>query len=155
MVADEIAGLDDAILNRVRIVGIKEPASLPQRLQSFVMPYDARLNDANLPVRGTEFDYPARALTHFVNLVRHDSRIEPVKDHAQRVRQSLAPYSAPRPITHQRIGDELLRRHIQAFKRQGLSKSAALDTLRHEMELACEQSRFSRAWATVKANKYD
>lgn len=151
MVSDELTSLADALLSRVRIIGVKGLPSWIQPLRECVMPYDARLNDIGRTLRGTEFDYPARALTHFVNLVGYDRKLGSIRDHARRVRQSLAHFCAPKRISHKRINDEKLRLHIEAFKRHEISKSNALDILRHEKKLACEQSRFSRVWATVKA----
>ncbi|WP_338638376.1 hypothetical protein [Burkholderia pyrrocinia] len=146
MIADEINALPDRQCSRVRIVGPKNPTLMGARLRTLVMPYDARLNDVNLALRGTEFDYPARALAHFVNLLYRDKSIEAVEDHARRVRLSLAHHSAPRRIVRRRIDENSLRSAIEIFKRDGMSRSRALDTLRNVMGLACEQQRFSDAW---------
>jgi len=146
MIGDEISHLPDRLCSRVRIVGLKSPNVMDARLRPLVMPYDARLNDASLALRGTEFDYPARALAHFVNLLRRDRSIEAAEDHAHRVRLALAHHSAPRRVVRQRIDENSLRRAIEIFKRDGMSRSRALDTLRNVMGLACEQQRFSDAW---------
>lgn len=146
MIGDEINDLPDCLCSRVRIVGLKSPNLMDARLRPLVMPYDARLNDVSLALRGTEFDYPARALVHFSNLLRQDNVIEPVEEHARRVRLSLSHHSAPRRIVRQRIDENSLRRAIETFKRDGISRSRALDTLRNVMGLACEQQRFSDAW---------
>lgn len=146
MIGDEISDLPDRLCSRVRIVGLKNPNVMDARLRPLVMPYDARLNDASLALKGTEFDYPARALAHFVNLLRRDRSIEVAEDHARRVRLSLAHHAAPRRVVRQRIDENSLRLAIETFKHDGMSRSRALDTLRNVMGLACEQQRFSDAW---------
>ncbi len=146
MIGDELADLPDRLCARVRIVGVKNATLTSTRLRPLVMPYDARLNDPSLVLRGTEFDYPARALTHFVHLLRRDKGIQTVEDHARRVRLSLAHLFAPQRVVRQRIDDNFLCCAIDTFKRDGVSKSRALDTLRNVMGLACEQHRFSDAW---------
>ncbi|WP_217591337.1 DUF6884 domain-containing protein [Burkholderia sp. GbtcB21] len=146
MISGEVAGLQDDLRTRLRLVGPKSVASLPPQLRSLVMPYDARLNDENLTLRGTEFDYPARALAHFVDLVRRDKRIESIQHHADRVQSSLLLRCAPQRVVRRRIDDESLRQAIQIFRRDGLSRSRALEALRNTMGLACEQQRFSNAW---------
>lgn len=146
MISDEISDLSDRLCSRVRIVGLKSANVMDARLRPLVMPYDERLNDATLALRGTEFDYPARALAHFVNLLRRDRSIRAAEDHGRRVRLSLSHHSAPQRVVRQRIDETSLRRAIATFKRDGMSRSRALHTLRNVMGLACEQQRFSDAW---------
>jgi formylmethanofuran dehydrogenase subunit A len=110
------------------------------------MPYDARLNDTSLKVRGTQFDFPARALTHFLELLRSDSRLLSPSAHARRVRQALARWRAPERVTRTRIDDETLLRRIRSLQRSKTSQAAALAHLRGSLGLACEATRFAAAW---------
>lgn len=146
MVASELSALSDAARDRVRIVGLTQSQMLPEELQSCVMPYDLRLNDVDRDLRGTAYDFPARALSHFVDLVKFDKRTENAGSHARRVRLSLAHWTAPKLKRRKRIDNMKLRRHIKALKSQKLSRTAALTHLRRKIGLACEQGRFTAAW---------
>lgn len=146
MVSDELSELDEELRARVRIVGIKNDATVAAPLRSHVMPYDTRLNDTDLELQGTEHDYPARALTHFVELISGDLNLGSTQSHARRVRQSLAHFSAPRRARHRQVEDKELRKLIAEFKRRGFSKTKALATLRNREKLACEQNRFAHLW---------
>ena len=145
MVAPEVSEVDEDDLQRLRIVG-PTTSQLPAFLRDCVMPYDARLNDTSLKVRGTQFDFPARALSHFFELLRSDSRLSSAAAHGRRVRQAMARWRAPKPATRTRIDDEVLLRRITSLQSLQLSQTAALAHLRSKLGLACEASRFAATW---------
>lgn len=146
MVEEELMSLTAVQMSRLRIVGPTRVDGLPELLRPSVMPYDDRLNDADLGLQGTRFDFAARALTHFVGLVGGDERIQSPQDHAKRVRLSLARRQAPERLQRERIDAEALRRHVRMLKKAGESKTSALAKLRKDLGYACEQQRFSSAW---------
>lgn len=149
MIAGELSGLHTGARKRVRILGPTEARIVPKTLRSCVMPYDSRLNDQTSSLRGTAFDFPSRALAHFANLLESDRRIESPASHARRVRQSLARRTAPTTKSRLRIDGATLGRRVWALKLKGFSRTAALQYLRRELGLACEQQRFAAAWAST------
>ncbi len=146
MVEDELANLTAAQVARLRIVGPTRANALPEVLQASVMPYDDRLNDAEIGLQGTRFDFAARALSHFVRLVCRDDNIQSPQDHAKRVRLSLSRRKAPERLDRKRLDTAALQSHIRAFKNGGESKTSALVMLRRDLGYACEQKRFFSAW---------
>jgi hypothetical protein len=149
MVAAEMSEVDEDDLQRLRIVGSTTWLP-PAFLSECVMPYDARLNDTSLKIRGTQFDFPARALSHFLELLRSDSRVSPPAIHARRVRQAMARWRAPERATRTKIDDETLLRRIKGLSASITSQAAALAHLRGTLGLACEASRFAAAWRQVQ-----
>jgi hypothetical protein len=149
MVQEELSSLAPAQATRLRIVGPTRANALPVFLRSSVMPYDDRLDDADLGLQGTRFDFAARALTHFVGLVSDDDRIQSPQDHARRVRLSLAKRQAPEKPLRERLDSAALRRHVRALKKAGESKTSALTKLRRDLGRACEQQRFFSAWEAL------
>ena len=145
MIAGELKTLDER--DRIRLVGPTRAQLLPEELRPYVLPYDARLNDVGASLRGTAFDFPSRALWHFVELIRHDKRVGDCASHARRVRQSLAYLTAPELHLRKRVDDVTLQRKIRVLKAQNFSRTAGLRHLRGELALACEQERFAIAWA--------
>jgi hypothetical protein len=85
-------------------------------------------------------------LAHFVRLIAADRRIASVETHARRVRQSLAHLEAPTRVRRLQVNAGALANLIRTFKRQGLSRSAALQFLRSRRGIACQQERFARVW---------
>lgn len=146
MVQEDLASLTAAQASRLRIVGLTRPAALPETLRPSVMPYDDRLDDADLGLQGTRFDFAARALSHFVGLVGGDDQIQSPQDHARRVRLSLSKRQAPVRAERERLDAVALERHVRTLKKAGESKTSALSKLRRELGYACEQQRFFSAW---------
>lgn len=146
MVEAELASLTATQISRLRIVGPTRANGLPEILRPSVMPYDDRLNDADLGLQGTRFDFAARALSHFVGLVGCNERIQSPQDDAKRVRLSLAKHQAPERLQRERIDAAALQRHVRMLKKAGESKTSALAKLRKDLGYACEQQRFSSAW---------
>jgi len=146
MLVSELASLDEPAQNRIRILGPTHTQYLPEPLRHWAMPYDGRLDDVTKNLRGTAYDFPVRALAHFVNLVKLDRRIETAASHARRVRQSLAHWTAPSRPIRKRVDDSTLSRQIKILKVQSIARTAGLRHLRSELGFACEQSRFAKAW---------
>jgi hypothetical protein len=146
MVVEELVALPDRARARLRIVGLTRAEHLPTVLQAVVMPYDARLNDATRTLRGTAYDFPIRALAHFVDLIKHDRRADSATAHARRIRQSLARLTAPVAPMRRRVDGATLQSLIKRLKARGFSRTAALQHLRATCAIACEYGRFARAW---------
>jgi hypothetical protein len=146
MIAGELSVVAADDLERVRIVGPKTAHGLPTAIRQCLMPYDTRLDDPRLRLRGTGFDFPARALTHFAELLREDSRMSSTTTHARRVRQSLAPYCAPRRIVRRKLNDDELRQVIRKLKALALSRTTALVRVRQSLGFACQAERFRDVW---------
>lgn len=146
MVEEDLLSLTPAQAARLRIVGPTRADALPELLQPSLMPYDDRLDDAELGLQGTRFDFAARALAHFVGLVGKDDRIQSPQDHARRVRLSLSKRQAPVRVERERLNAADLQRHIRTLKKAGESKTSALSKLRRDLGYACEQRRFFSAW---------
>lgn len=146
MVEEDLLSLTAAQIARLRVVGPTRAEALPEFLRPSLMPYDDRLNDAELGLQGTRFDFAARALAHFIGLVGDDDRIQSPQDHARRVRLSLSKRQAPLRLERERLDAADLRRHIRTLKKAGESKTSALSKLRRDLGYACEQRRFFSAW---------
>lgn len=146
MISGELTDLRASLLERVRIVGPKSPQIVSEPLSSLVVPYDDRLNDARLRLGGTEFDFAARAASHFVSLVAQDKCPSPLEGHKRRVEFALDGLSPPNSPVRSRITDKTLLTLIAHFKEKAYSKSHALRQLRDGIGCACSQERFTGLW---------
>ena len=145
MVADDLAALADADLQRLRIFGHALDRFLPERVQAYVMPYDERL-DAILA--GTRTDFPQRALCHFAGAIGPSADVS--ADRAA-VGAALKGRRAPIRVQRPRLDDaamvDAIARHLRTQKK-GIGR--ILRTLRHEDRIACEQGRFSRLYRVAE-----
>lgn len=143
LLASELAQLDDASLERLRIVTSAHGASnLPARLQAVVLPYDERLE--GLPAyAGTRSDFPQRALRHFVVALQgHALSLDAAR---QRVSEAMAALQKPSfPERQRKTDDEIIALLRQNWERLNGSATALLRYLRDEALVACEQSRFRK-----------
>ncbi len=152
MVSGELASLDDGRLNRLRIVGAGLAPHLPERVaRASLLYYDSRLDRLVPGVRG---EFAHRALVHFLELVREtvDAPDGDIVVHRALVRAALGegsgPAAAARPrATDQAIADRIAARMTAAPTGRGAA--AMLRALRHEDDIACEASRFSRIYRQV------
>jgi hypothetical protein len=148
MISEELAELPESMRDRVRIVGTRGQSRLPGALWPLLMPYDLRLDDPRLGLRGTAFDYPQRALAHFVRMVCADRHIDSAQSHARRVRLALARFAAPRLTVRKRASNGKLQVLVRRLQRRTNSRTQGLRLLRHELGYACEEGRFARTWAS-------
>lgn len=146
MLGPDLSRCSPEVLARVRIITSGTAPRLPLILQPLVMPYDDRVNDHGLSIKGTAFDYTGRALLHFTDLIGRTHAFGNAAIHARRVRQSLAHRTAPSRTIRQRIDDGSLQSVVRKLKRKHLSRTAALVHLRGVMSIACQEERFAREW---------
>lgn len=135
----------------LRIFGLSLAGHLHERLRSFVMPYDERLDQLGRP--GTRVDFPQRALLDYV------AHIAPVSSGGleadrQAVADRLAPIVWTRPSRKQRrLPDAEIRTLVaDLIPKLGSTSTRVLRHLRDIEQVSCEQSRFARIFNDVKRN---
>lgn len=117
---------------------------LPDQLQRYAMPYDARL-EAIQGFAGTAVDFPQRAMQHFAQHI--GSHAGDCTDQAQRVHDLLAHYTAPIRPTRQQYSDaQLIALLRTAWAQHHGQSTKLLRYLRDDAQVACEQGRFRRLW---------
>lgn len=151
MVGKDLVGLSKKRLRELRILGPRQQQDVPVPLQSQWMPYDARLDSPKSEFRGTESDFPHRALRHFTERVLRANPTGSSADHARQVQRSLAPFKAYIRSRGQTATDEQLIPVIEKLwvRHQG-RRTAMLRDLRDNTGLACEQKRFQNLLKTYE-----
>ncbi|WP_147324543.1 hypothetical protein [Shinella sp. WSJ-2] len=137
---------------RLRVFTGSEHYEIDPELKPYHMPYDRRLDGG--PTPGTLGDFAQRALRHFVTEILPVSPREDAKGHAQQVIMAQAGWRRPVSKSGIRLDDgELLKTiRIEWDSVQGRS-TQLLRKLRDELGIACEQGRFARLAATVRAER--
>ncbi len=137
---------------RLRVFTGSEHYEIDPELKPYQMPYDRRLDGG--PTPGTLGDFAQRALRHFVTEILPVSPREDAKGHAQQVIMAQAGWRRPVSKSGIRLDDgELLKTiRIEWDSVQGRS-TQLLRKLRDELGIACEQGRFARLAATVRAER--
>lgn len=135
---------------RVRIVGLMRSLNMPEQIRSVCMPYDNRINDPTcLP--GTMTDFAQRTAYHFVKNIWNVSGYQSAIDHSTAVLNIMNRLEAPIVPKRLPLSDVEIRNVIIANwnRAEGLS-SRMLRVLRDDLNVACEQHRFSIIFKQVK-----
>ena len=144
MIADELTQLDVLTLDRLRIFTAGERTLNSSALRHYVMPYDGRLDGPDSLLPGTKSDFASRALKHFSGIVS-TSEYQMVEDDRASVQQSLDGMRYPEIARRTKKSDaEVQSTLLNAWHALGGNKGRLLRHLRDDMQIACEQSRFSR-----------
>ncbi|MGO7029041.1 hypothetical protein ACCS69_35150 [Rhizobium johnstonii] len=137
---------------RLRLFTGSEQNEIDPELKPYQMPYDRRLDGG--PAPGTLGDFAQRALRHFVIGILPISPTQDAKGHAQQV--TLAQAGWKRPVSKSGIrldDDELLKTIRTEWDTVQGSSTRLLRKMRDELGIACEQGRFARLAATVRAER--
>lgn len=151
MLTPLLISLSMANTGRLRIMTASAKMDLVPALKPFVLPYDARLDGPDSPIPGTIGDYASRALRHFVTNVLLENPQGNISDHAESVRSMLLDWRFPERKAGKRAGDqELLKLLRDNWAMANGSSTKLLRMFRDELNIACEQGRFSRLAAIVR-----
>lgn len=135
---------------RIRIVGLMPSVILPEHIRTVCMPYDNRINDPTcLP--GTMTDFAQRTAYHFVKYIWTVSGYQSATDDSTAVLKILNYLKAPIVPRRIHLSDVEIRNVIIANwnRAEGLS-SRMLRVLRDDLNVACEQKRFSTIFKQIK-----
>jgi len=152
MVKDDLLSCDKAVLQNLRIIGPRSPKKLGSRLGAYLMPYDERFDGPDSPLPGTRVDFPQRTSRHFVDVVVPDLAGAAASVHAKKVVQTMS-QMAPPPVFNRtkKTDEEVISIIIDNWDQVPNSGSKMLRVLRDDLNVACEQGRFSRLYKKATA----
>lgn len=137
---------------RLRVFTGSEHYEIDPELKPYHMPYDRRLDGG--PAPGTLGDFAQRALRHFVTGILPVLPTEDAKGHAQQVTSALSSWERPVSKSRTRLDDDQLLKTIRTeWDSVHGSSTKLLRKLRDELGIACEQGRFARLAARVRAER--
>jgi uncharacterized protein DUF6884 len=152
LVEDDLRKLGPKDIQRLRIIGPRRARDIPEFLHEALIPYDARLDGPDSPIRGTESDFPQRAARHFVEEVQMRTRLHSLDEHKREVQSLLRPWRTKVALSRRRLPENKLRAEIRkALKETGGRWTAALRKLRDHRNIACEQKRFQKICSELSA----
>ena len=160
LIADELQVLMPDLKPRLRIFCAGDNSRVPPAVADNIMPYDARLDGPDSPIRGTMSDFSGRALHHYARGVR-DGVIKGMnltEDKTDLVTM-MAGWTPPnRPRRERQTDEEIIAFILDAWCRTGGRSSTSLRLLK-DSGRACEQGRFrdlfSRAAIQRDAHRKD
>ncbi|MCW5667862.1 MAG: hypothetical protein KIT35_28835 [Piscinibacter sp.] len=151
MVEPNLLTLTAANRKRLRLVTMGRPA-LNADLQSQVIGYDARLNDLNGALQGTQSSAAQRALLHFASLL--NLRPEQTDIDAQRLwvsRELARAVARERPLRTAQT-DAQIAKWIRKQDPRGERAHSVLLRMLRAAGFACEQRRFRRIAELSRVN---
>ena len=151
----QLERLPAAAKRMLRLISGAAAAALPVSLRAYHLPYDRRLDGPDSTNPGTGSDFLGRAAAHFLGLLKSsDDSDGGIDSHKEMVENALG---SMRPA-ERRQGRSLPDDAITAILRSELANATLgsnqlLRRFRDELGIACEQSRFKRLYAGVRAER--
>lgn len=139
----ELSNLDEQTAQRLRIFGMGLEAHLPASVLNGLMPYDARLNGPDSPLRGTMSDFSSRALHHYA--INHESNLiggETASEDRFALAEMMCDWTMQSTPRRRRMTDD----EVVGFVLENWAKTKGRSGVSHKLLRAsgnaCEQSRF-------------
>jgi len=151
MVEADLLALSDRDKHRLRI--IQRPNGVISSLYEWSLVYDDRLDSA-AGHAGTLSDFTARAARHFVEQVLTGQDDADARAHSEAAEAALSEWAAKPKRVGERRGDgelrEIVAEHWDGAKGR---TTKLLRILRDDLGIACEQGRFARLVAAMRAER--
>jgi hypothetical protein len=153
MIAPSLEKLPQRKLSKLRIIGPKRD-SIPDMFDSFVMPYDHRLNGPDSQNRGTQSDFAQRATHDFAKVIVSKIPKSNRHQHAQLVHERLSQMDPPLQVIRRKKSDtEITDIILENWSSCNGRSAQSLRMLRDKNLVSCEQKRFSRLFNEIKVSK--
>lgn len=154
LVFDELEALTASNRENLRFFGKNTKSALPPILQDNWMPYDDRLQALGKGYSGTQSDFAQRALKHFVHIILPTKPNASALEHGQYISQHFLMIKSYEKCERRKLDDDMIARLMHQHSRGGmLTTTALLKVFRHNLGIACEQSRFRKIYELVQ-NEY-
>lgn len=154
MVESDLLRLPETIRERLRIFVRGGDTVVAEGLNRWIMPYDDRFDGEESPLRGTHGDFAQRAARHFAETVLTEANGMDLEKHRAAVACALAPLTPPPPIRRTPANDVQIKELIRAYWTAADGRAGRmLRVLRDDLEVACEQRRFSALFREVQAER--
>jgi hypothetical protein len=146
LIASDLDGLLENQRARLRLICTAD-ARYTLRLRPYLIAYDSRLDEI---VPGSKVDFAQRAAEHFISGALDDPHFpEDADEQRDWVRERLKHIPPKMRLKRKTVDDARLQQLAEGFAREGLSYTGALNLLRQQHGIACEQSRFKRIFLEV------
>lgn len=153
MIGPSLEKLSKSTLSKLRIIGPKR-ASINRMFDSYLMPYDHRIDGPDSHNRGTQSDFAQRAAYDFAKLLVSQTQKSSRYHHAQLVRNKLDQMSPPLQVLRQKKSDtEITNIILENWSACNGRSAQSLRMLRDKNLVSCEQKRFSRLFNMIKKSK--
>lgn len=155
LLAEELAGLDEDCVQRMRVFGAGLASHLPENIEPCLMPYDVRLNGKDSPIRGTMSDFPTRALHHYAKgLGCGQIEGRSLGDDKRSIANELEAWSVPEiPVRRKMSDEDVIGFVLENWEATNGRSGASLRLLRDSGN-ACEQSRFKDLFKLAAADRF-
>jgi len=151
LICEDLFLLHDQHKQRIRITGLNSSELLPVPFKKLWMPYDYRFDGPQSPNPGTRSDFPQRVTRHFIEEVFTHNTLATPYEHAKTVSKILTPMPFPVKIKRTTLSNEAIKQIIiDRWNDAKGSGSRMLKIMRHEENVACEQSRFADLYRQIK-----
>lgn len=143
LIKEELSGLADDDVRRLRIFGAGIGEYLPTNLSGSVMPYDARFNGPKSPLKGAMSDFGSRALHHYSQCLLEGTirGLNASQDHAD-LSRLMSDWVMPETPVRKKLSDKQVIDFILENWQKTEGRSGFSHRLLRGSGFACEQGRF-------------
>lgn len=153
MIGPSLEKLPGRQLSKLRIIGPKRD-SIQDMFDSYLMPYDHRLNGPDSENRGTQSDFAQRATHDFAKEIVSKTPTSSRFEHSQLVRDRLGQMDPPLQIIRRKKSDaEITNIILENWSACNGRSAQSLRMLRDMNLVSCEQKRFSKLFNEIKMSK--
>lgn len=154
LIIEQLAELPSSERHKLRLFLRLKKTELPHSLSNYLMPYDARLDQAKGPNPGTMNDFPQRALRHFAEKIFPQALNGTAMLHQEIVSASLVGLTPPSRIPGRKVSnEEILRLIEQYWNTEATSAAKTVRLFRDKLGVACERKRLHTLFTQVSSSK--
>ena len=139
----------------IRLFGYIDSNNLDPSIKRFFLPYNSSFDGPDSENIGIKNDFPRRVMRHYVEQVITQLDEPDFEKEAKIVEEYLSIKAPPIKLNNKKFADEYIIGKIKEYNRETYpSHRKLLKHFRHELGIACEESRFKTLFREVFYDSY-
>ena len=141
LIKNEFSKINDK--SKIRLFGYKDSSNLDQSVKKYFLPYNSSFDGPDSENKGIKNDFPRRVMRHYVEQIISKLKEPDFEKESKMVTGYLSDKSPPKILKNKKFTDEYILEKIKDFNREDYpTHRDLLKHFRHELGIACEESRF-------------
>lgn len=136
--------------SNVRLFGFRDSNDLDTEVKEYFLPYDSSFDGPDSENNGIKNDYPRRVLRHYVEQIISQLKEPDFKEESKMVRAYLSEKAPQKILKNKSFPDDYIIEKIKDYKSESYpTHRKLLKHFRHDLGIACEESRFKTLFHEV------
>ena len=148
MISTEFSEIHDK--SNIRLFGYRDSNNLHSSIKKLFLPYSSSFDGPDSENIGIKNDFPRRVMRHYVEQVIGQLNEPDFEKESKNVDEYLSKKAPPKILNNKKFEDDYIIEKIKIFNRGDYpSHRQLLKHFRHELGIACEESRFKKLFREV------